>query len=110
MTAADVQRVARQYLVDRRTGRVVITMPKAAAAGTEDCDGEEPQMFASDRVSPLVGVLDRRRSPARRSATQVSAPASQAVVLKGRAPVSTEMLKVKLPRPAGSRPRRTACI
>ena len=98
VTAADVQRVAKQYLV--KTGRtVVITVPKGRA-------GEREAVMRTDahRASPPLrrdAAVIATRSPAQigRQAARVQPPSSAGLVLKGKAPVSNDILKVKLPKP-----------
>ncbi len=88
VTAADVQRVARQYLI--KTGRtVVLTEPKAAALKGPDPMASAPKGSGLSTVPAMsTGLQDGAPQPSR---TQM--------VLKGKAPVSNEILKVKLPRP-----------
>lgn len=57
-------------------------------------------MFARRCVLAFAGVLAAGAVPASGQGDAGQPPSSQAVVLKGRAPVSTDLLKVKLPRPA----------
>ena len=94
VTAADVQRVAQQYLV--QTNRtVVITNPKSADGREREVDGGHRRFLRSSALlSWPHRWLARPEAPAARAAP------GQAVTMKGRAPVSTELLKIKLPRPA----------
>lgn len=54
---------------------------------------------AASFVVSAVGPAARLAPAARPQAAQLQPPSSKAVVLKGKAPVSTELLRVKLPRP-----------
>ena len=90
MTAADVQRVAKQYLV--KTDRtVVLTMPKAPAPK----GGQHVIAAVCVNSSAVVaGAASRAAAPPPQGAGR-----PPQMVLKGKAPVSNEILKVKLPRP-----------
>ena len=108
VTAADVQRVAKQYLV--KTGRtVVITVPKAAA-------GERrPVMQTVMRTRTLLLVTAIAAGVATSVAGQMAPggqgqpPSSAGLVIKGKAPVSNDVLKVKLPKPQSKPTCRTGC-
>ena len=96
-----MQRVAKQYLV--KTGRtVVITVPKAAA-------GERgPVMITTMRPRTLVlGLVAGAHATGIAAVSGQMAPGGQAqppssagLVVKGNAPVSNDVLKVKLPTPS----------
>src|SRR5207342_3627248 len=67
-------------VIGRRSGRCVMVAPRILV------------VLAVAIAIGAAAVTLHARGP--------QAQASQAVVMKGRAPVSTEILKVKLPRPA----------
>ena len=99
VTAADVQRVAKQYLV--KTGRtVVITVPKAAARERRPVMQTVMRTRIAPRRRRACRRVSRRRLPARRrQAARGSRPRAPGWSLKGKAPVSNDILKVKLPKP-----------
>ena len=108
VTAADVQRVARTYLTaENRT--VVVTVPKPAPEPRESAMKTSTSVsWRSGRRRDAVGHARRvafwRASSARSPKLPPAAKANrrrrpgQAVVMKGKAPVSTSA-QIKLPRP-----------
>ena len=94
VTAADVQRVAKQYLV--KTERtVVVTVPEGRAAG----EGRPVMTTPRSRRRDSSRALRRDLARASRGAHSRAAVADAGLVKKGKAPVSNEVLKVKLPKP-----------
>ena len=102
--AADVQRVARQYLV--KTGRtVVITVPKAAPPAKGGA------VMRRTTVAVLAVSLAALLPPIRRSgqAGPAAAAVDRRMVVKGKAPVSNEVLEGQAAAAAGGRRSPTGC-
>ena len=94
-----MQRVAKQYLV--KTGRtVVITVPKAAPAErrpvmrTRHCC-RSSLVVTGDAAAGVATSAAGQTAPG----GQAQPPSSAGLVVKGKAPVSNDILKVKLPKP-----------
>ena len=106
VTADDVLRVARTYLVPARRSVVITSKAPGVARSVRWRSGQRKAMMPRWRVlvaaliilaiSGSATVLMR----AQPTASQPPAPAEAAVILKGLAPVSDASVRVRLPRPA----------
>ena len=94
-----MQRVAKQYLV--KTGRtVVITVPKAAPRERRPVMQTVMRTRTSSRlVAAIAAGVATSVAGQMAPGGQRQPPSSAGLVIKGKAPVSNDVLKVKLPKP-----------